>query len=112
MVNGKIIYPIQKGQTIIIKVPTKKAKVVVTDGYHISRPFDVVYKQMQVYYIKIVCRVDDDQVVLGFILLLLFYAGGITADLLYLKALSFMPVLWFLFVFYFKPQVFLQIKEA
>ncbi len=112
IVNGSVIYPLEKGKPIVVPLLTQQSKIVVTDGFHFTRPMEVVYQQFNIYYYKVVCAIDDDQLVVGFILLALLYAAGLTSDILILKIMSFIPVLYFLFLYYINRKAFIQIRPA
>ena len=112
IVNGSVIYPLEKGKPIVLPLLTKQSKIVVTDGFHFSKPMEVVYQQFNIYYYKVVCAIDDDQLIIGFILLALIYAAGLTSDLLLLKIMSFIPVFYSLFIYYINKKSFIQIKPA
>ena len=36
-----------------------------TDGYHFTKPLELVYHHLHTYYFKIVCAIDDTQLLAG-----------------------------------------------
>jgi hypothetical protein len=112
IVNGNVIYPLEKGKPIVVPLPTKQSRIVVTDGFHFTKPMEVVYQQFNIYYCKVVYAIDDDQLIIGFMLLALLYAAGLTSDWLLLKIMSLIPVFYFLFIYYINRNAFIQIKPA
>ena len=112
VVNGTVIYPIEKNRVVVVPLQTAYSKVVVTDGFHFTKPMDVVYQHNRIYYFKVTCAIDDDQVIIGFIILALLYAAGMTSQLIVLILMSFIPLIYFLFLYYINKEAFLQIRPA
>ena len=112
MVNGAFIYPITTNKPVIIDIPSNPSRVVVTDGYHITKPLELVYTHTRTYYFKVVCAIENDQLLVGFILILLIYTMGETSGMLFLKILSLGPLIYFLFLYYIKRKEFIQIRPA
>lgn len=112
VVNGSVIYQLEKGKPIVVPLSVNNSKIVVTDGFHITKPLEVVYHHINVYYFKVACAIEDDQLIIGLILLALLYTAGLTSDLLVLKLMSFLPLLYFMFLYYINRKAFLLIKPA
>ena len=108
--NGTIIYPIEKNKVVVVPLTTNYSKIVVTDGYHFTKPLEVAYQHMNIYYFRVTCAIEDDQVIIGFIILALLYAAGMTSQLMILVLMSFIPLLYFLFLYYINKDAFLQIR--
>jgi hypothetical protein len=112
VVNGLYIYPLIKNKPIIIDIPLNPSRVVVTDGFHITQPMELVYNGRRTYYFKVVCAIEDDQLLVGFIVMLLVYAMGATSGMVLLQLLSLLPVGYFLFIYYINRKEFIQIRPA
>jgi hypothetical protein len=112
IVDGMTIYPLEPGKPILVPLKAPRPRIVVTDGYHYTKPQELALQHIYIYYFKVVCAIEDDQLIVGFVLLALFYTAGLTSDLLLLKALSFLPLLYFLYVYYKNRASFLQLKPA
>jgi hypothetical protein len=111
-VDGMTIYPLERNKPILVPLKAARPRIVVTDGYHYTQPQELVLQHIYIYYFKVVCAIEDDQLLFGFLLLTLFYTAGLTSDLLVLKMMSFLPLLYFLFVYYKNRASFLQLKPA
>lgn len=109
IVNNKEIYPLADTRPIIIPVDTSNPKVVVTDGYHCSRPLELVYQEPSYYKFSVVCAIDDLQLACGSFMLVLFYLAGFATDLFFLKLISFVPILIFLFLYYINRRRFIRL---
>ncbi|MER3499386.1 MAG: hypothetical protein C4308_12520 [Chitinophagaceae bacterium] len=109
MVNGRDIYPVRHGERIVITVEENNPRLVVTDGYHITQPLELVYHHLHTYYFKIVCAIDNVQLVAGFTLLAFCYLLGLATGFLILKIASLFPILYFLFLYYINRKDFIQI---
>lgn len=110
--NGKDIYPVKQGQRIVISVEQNNPKIVVTDGYHFTQPLELVYHHLHVYYFKIICAIDDTQLLAGSGVLILFYFMGLVSGILILKLVSLFPILYFLFLYYINRKEFIQIQAV
>lgn len=112
VVNGHYIYSLVKNKPIVIDMPTNPSKLVVTDGFHITPPIELSYSPKQTYFFKIVCVIEDDQLLVGMIMILLLYAMGATSGTVILQFLSILPVFYFLFLYYINRKEFIQLRPA
>jgi hypothetical protein len=112
IINGNEIYPVRQGQRVVISLENNNPKVVVTDGYHFTKPLELVYHHLHTYYFKIVCAIDDTQLLAGCGVLVLFYLMGFVTGIFILKLLSLFPVLYFLFLYYINRKEFIQIQAV
>jgi len=112
IVDGMFIYSLEPGKPVEVPLKAARPRIVITDGYHYTKPQELALQHIYIYYYKVVCAIEDDQLIFGFILLVLFYTAGLTSDLLLLKIMSFVPLLYFLYIFYKNRNTFLQLKPA
>lgn len=112
IVNGKEIFPLPVNKKIVIQVHENNPKVVVTDGYHFAKPLELVYHHLHVYYFKVVCAIDNLQLLSGFTLLVFLYLSGFYFGFFILKLASFAPLLYFLFIYYVNRKDFIQITPV
>jgi hypothetical protein len=112
VVNGVYIYSLVREKPIVIDIPANPSRVVVTDGFHITRPLELVYSTKRTYYFKVVCAIEDEQLLVGFVLIVILFAMGTTSGILLLRLLSLVPVLYFLFLYYINRKEFIQIRPA
>lgn len=96
----------------MIDMPTNPTKLVVTDGFHITSPVNVTYVRSYTRYFTIVCRIEDAQLIVGFILTIVLYAMGLTSGIIFLQLLSTAPVLYFLFLYYINRKEFIRIQPV
>lgn len=111
MVNGMHIYSLQKGQPIVVTMPTNPARIVVTDGYHITGPVQITYLPQRKHYFTIACIIENDVLVGGGILMTLLFFMGLTSGLLVLQLISMSPIVYLLFLYYIKRKEFIQIRR-
>ena len=69
------IYTLRKGKPLVVTMPTNPAKIVVTDGFHITTPVQIKYTPQRKHFYTIACIIENDVLVGGaiFMLLLFFY---------------------------------------
>ncbi|TCZ69040.1 hypothetical protein [Flaviaesturariibacter aridisoli] len=97
---------------MVIPVGPHRPLLVATDGYHHTSPYMLKSLQQQTYYFKVGCVIEDDQLVVGAVVQVILYFMGLSADNIVLQALSFVPVLFFLFLYYIKRKKFLRFQPA
>lgn len=109
MVNGKDIYPLNNTKPVVIPVSENNPRVVVTDGYHFTKPLKLVYNELPVYCFKVVCGISDGQLLTGALVWTGLYLSGFLTGLLVLKVLSFIPIIYLLFFYYLNRDKFLRL---
>jgi hypothetical protein len=101
-----------KKKPIVIDMPTNPTKIVVTDGFHITKPVQLVYTKKRIRYFKVVCIIEDGQLIGGAIFSALLYAMGATSGTILLQVLSTAPIFYFLFLYYINRKEFIRIMPA
>lgn len=112
IIDNKDIYPLPNRKRIIIPVEKSNFSIVITDGFHITRPLLLSYDQPGYFNFEVTCIVDDLALLGGAFILIVFYLLGLLTGFLILKLLSFLPVICFLFFYYIKRKDFLRLKRA
>ena len=112
MVDGKEIYPLADSRPVVIRVDHNSPRLVITDGYHHTKPVELVYHHLHTYYFHVVCIIDDIQLVFGFVFILLFYLLALGTGFLFFKLICFFPLLYILYVYYINKKDFIQLKAV
>lgn len=110
VVNGHYIYALVRNKPIVIDMPTNPSKLVVTDGFHITPALTLTYTPRKKHYFKIVCAIEDGQLLAGLVLVFILYAMGFTSGIFFLEFLSIIPFLYFIFLYYIKRKEFIRIQ--
>jgi hypothetical protein len=84
-------------------------RIVITDGYHITKPLKLVYKDLHTYCFKVACAISDRQLLAGFIVLAGLYLSGFYTGLLMLKVFSFIPLIYLLLFYYLNRKEFIRL---
>ena len=109
IVNGKEIYPLINTKPVVIPVYENNPRIVITDGYHITKPLKLVYKELHTYCFKVSCAISDQQLLAGFIVLAGCYLSGLYTGLLVLKVFSFFPIIYLLLFYYINRREFIRL---
>jgi hypothetical protein len=109
VVNGKQIYPLLNSKPVVIPVDENNPRIVVTDGFHITKPLKLVYKDLPVYCFKVTCTINDLQLYIGFGILAALYLAGMFTGIIVLKVLSFLPLIYLLAFYYLNRKDFLKL---
>jgi hypothetical protein len=110
IVNGKDIYTLPPDKPVVISLSENNAKLVATDGYHITKPLELSYHLPHTYYLKVICAIDNNLLITGVVLLVIFSLVGLVSNITFLQVLSFAPVLYFLFLYYINRREFIKIQ--
>ncbi|TMI61553.1 MAG: hypothetical protein E6H07_18705 [Bacteroidetes bacterium] len=111
IVDSKEIYPLYNDQPVIIEVQDNHTKIVVSDGFHFTKPIELNYTQPSFYYFKVVSPVNDLQLLGGAFIMIFFYLLGFITGLLLIKLVSFIPIFLLLAIYYFNRKSFIQLKQ-
>ena len=111
IVNGKAIYQLDKG-SVVIGLKENRPSVVVTDGFHYTKPVVIWYKHMNTYHMEIVCAISNDKLVAGIIIMALGAAVGLISGILVMKILAFLPILYFLYIYYINRREFIKLRKS
>lgn len=109
VVNGRQIYPLPDSRPVLIGVEENNPRIVITDGYHITKPLKLVYRDVHTYCFQVACAVSDKELAIGFALLAILYLGGLYSGLLILKVFSFLPLVYLLMFYYLNRRDFLKL---
>jgi hypothetical protein len=110
VVNNKDIYPLLSNKPVIIPVEENYPKIVATDGFHFTKPLELVYQEPSYYKFRVDCAIDDLQLLGGSFLLVMLYLLGFFTGIFLIKLLSFAPIVWFLFLYYINRRDFIRIR--
>lgn len=110
IIDGSKIYQLEKDSSIEIGSLNSSSRIVVTNGFHHSPCFEVKYNQRKVCYFNVGCALDDNLLAAGGLLLILLYLAGLTSGILLLKVVSFLPIIYFLYVYYVNRKEFIQLR--
>ena len=109
VVNGKEIYPLLNTRPIVIPVFENNPRIVVTDGYHITKPLKLVYNDLHTYCFKVSCAISDLQLLMGFFVLAALYLSGMYTGIPVLKVFSFLPLIYLLAFYYMNRKEFIRL---
>ncbi len=112
IVNNENIYSLNNDQPVVIPVDINYPRLVVTDGFHYSRPLELIYDEPSYYRLDVSCAINDLQLLGGAFFLVLFYLLGFATGVWIFKMLSFVPILLFLFYYYVNRKQFIQLKPV
>lgn len=110
VVNGREIYPLPDSKPVIIPVAANNPRIVITDGFHITRPLKLVFGDQPTCYFKVGCAINDYQLAVGFLILAGLYLGGFFTGLLVMKVLSFFPLVYLLLFYYLNRKDFIRLE--
>ncbi len=110
IVNGKDIYTLVPQKPVLISLNEKSVKLVATDGFHYTKALELSFQFPQTYHLKIGCAIDNNLLITGVVLLVISALVGLISDLALLRLLSFVPIFYFLFLYYVNRREFIKIR--
>jgi hypothetical protein len=111
IVDNKQIYPLINDRPVLIEVEKNCTKIVVSDGFHFTKPVELNYSLPAFYLFKVVSPVSDLQLLGGGFVMIFFYLMGFLTGLLFIKLISFLPLLILLCIYYLNRRSFIQLKQ-
>lgn len=111
IVDNQRIYPLLTDQPVIIEVQQSKTKIVLTDGFHFTKPVELHYTQPGFYNLKVVSPVDDWQLMGGAFVMIFFYLLGFLTGIFFIGLISFIPVILLPVIYYLNRQSFIRLKQ-
>ena len=111
VVNGKEIYPLLNDQPVLIEIDKNLTNIIISDGFHFTKPIELKYTEPSYYHFKIVSPVNDLQLLGGTFVMFFLYLLGFLTGFLLIKLLSFIPIVLFLMIFYLNRKSFIQVKQ-
>jgi hypothetical protein len=109
VVNGKEIYPLLNTKPVVIPVPENNPKIVVTDGYHITKPLKLIYQDFPICCFKVSCAISDVQLLVGFLVLAILYLTGMFTGITTIKIFSFLPLIYLVMFYYLNRKDFIRL---
>ncbi len=109
VVNGREIYPLADSKPVVVTVAENNPRIVITDGYHITKPLKLVFKELNTYCFKVECAVNDKQLYISLGLLAFLYLGGFLTGLFIMKLFSFVPIVYLLLFYYLNRRDFFRL---
>lgn len=107
--EGQQIYPVEENKKVVIQLPKNNCRLVVTDGYHISKPLELVFHHIHTYYFHVDCAISNTQLFYGGFMLLLFTCLGVFTGSLFFQVMSFAPIAYLLYIYYINRSDFIQL---
>ena len=95
---------------MIINCNEPVTKIVITNGFHSSREIKFILKPGNHFY-EIESRIDDVQLLSGFLLIVLFFVIFIVSGVRLFMLFANVPLLLMLWHFYIKRKDFIQIHR-
>ena len=111
IVNNKEIYPLLNDKPVLIEADNNLIKIVVSDGFHFTKPIELKYSQPSYYHFKIVSPVNDLQLLGGAFVMFFFYLLGFITGILLMKLLSFAPIILLLIIYYLNRKSFIHVRQ-
>ncbi|MEJ7912180.1 MAG: hypothetical protein WKF70_03425 [Chitinophagaceae bacterium] len=102
----------EKNKPVVIGTSENRSTLVITDGFHYSHTLEIHHQHRETYFLTVGCSIDDDRLLAGAILTLLFFLTGLTSGIVFIRLLSFLPTLYFVYTYYFNRRNFIKIKAG
>ncbi|HET9056934.1 MAG TPA: hypothetical protein VFN30_08825 [Chitinophagaceae bacterium] len=109
VIEGKEIYPLEEGKETIIHSQQNNIHLVVTDGFHISKPLELVFHHIHTYYLHVDCVLSNVQLFYGVFFMLFLFVLGFFTGIVVLQLLSFFPLGYLIYVYYINRHDFIQL---
>jgi hypothetical protein len=112
IVNNQFIYPLIDTEPVVIPLEQDFPKIVVTDGFHFTKPVELTFREPSYFNFNVVCAINDMQLITASVILVVCYLLGFFTGIFIIKLISFLPIVWFLFYYYINRKDFIRIVRA
>jgi hypothetical protein len=112
VIDGQDIYQLDKKRSNLLEVHHNNPKLVISDGYHITKPLELVYHHLHTYYFKVECGINDYQLFYGVFIMAILFPIGYFTQLLAIQIASALPVLYFLYLYYINRKNFIVLRPS
>ncbi len=109
IVNGRDIYFLNARTPLVIFVEQNNPGIVITDGFHFTRPAKVHFKNGNACAFRLSCGVQNWQLMLSIGCTLLLFTAGMWTGHLVFKVLSFFPLVYLLAFYYLNREDFFRL---
>ena len=75
IVNGKDIYTLVPKRPVLVSVDKSNATLIATDGFHYTKALELTFPFPQTYIVKVECAIDNNLLITGVVLLVIFCPG-------------------------------------
>lgn len=104
------IYALVKNKPVTVNIPDNHSRIVVTDGFHITKPMKITFLKNRIFYFSVTCAIRDDQLIVAMVITAVLYAMGATSGMVFLQLISLAPVFYILFLYYINRKDFIQLQ--
>lgn len=111
VVNDRDIYPLKEKQPATITVRTNPVKIVITNGFHASKPLLLNTYVQHKYALQADCLLDNIRLGYGFFLVFLLFGMYWITSMRVFQIAANLPVLYMLYLVYFRRKDFLFIQH-
>ena len=106
------IYALAKNQPVTVNIPDAESQIVVTDGFHITKPMKIVFRANRLYHFQVTCAILDDQLMVALLITSVLYGMGASSGMVLLQLLSLGPIFYILFLYYINRKEFIRLQTA
>lgn len=111
VVNDRDIYPLKEKQPVAITVSSNPVKIMVTNGFHYSKPVLLNTYMQDKYALQADCLLDDLRLGYGFFLMLLLFGMYWITSMRIFQIAANLPILYMLYLVYFRKKDFLFLGQ-
>lgn len=111
VVNDNHLYELMEQQPLVLDEHQLPVKLVVKNGFHLSKPFHIRKYHAENILIGIGCEVDNGRLWGGIIFSLLFFIIFAATGLYIMLLLANLPLLYLVYKFFLKPAEFITIER-
>lgn len=111
VVNDRDIYPLKEKQPVTIAVTANPVKIMITNGFHFSQPLLLNTYVQDKYALQADCLLDNLRLGYGFFLMFLLFGMYWITDLRVFQIAANLPILYMLYLIYFRKKDFLFVTH-
>lgn len=112
VVNGTDIYELERNKPSVIDIQGPLCSITITDGFHHSKIFPLSFEKTSLHKLKVSTILDNGRLVFILLLTFILFILAFLNEIWFVKLVSFVPVILFLFFYYIKRRSFFLLEAV
>jgi len=111
VINDHDLYELKEQSPLIISADKLPVKIIVKNGFHLSKPFYITQPLTENFYVDIGCEADNERLWGSILTSTLLFIVFIVTHLQLFLVIANLPLFYVCYKFFFKPKEFITVEK-
>ncbi|HTB51757.1 MAG TPA: hypothetical protein VK718_03200 [Ferruginibacter sp.] len=111
MVNDTELYELKEQKPLLISANKLPVKIIVKNGFHLSKPYYINQPLRENYFIDIGCEADNERLWGSILTSTLLFVVFIATHLQLFMVMANLPLFYIMYKFFFKSKEFITVEK-